>query len=159
MILLAMALQGSFPAKAPDTLRHRYGKPLSETFLVRPGIVVSASYGTSGKTCELAIVPKESDAIFTAPGSATIDDKLLQEIGDELVPKSDRGKYIMGTFLDISCSPEDDCAGALEDWEKVQIYRNAGKTGTRYEAIQWNREECGPKMGIHLQSDPLTPSH
>jgi hypothetical protein len=146
--LLAVVSQVSFAAKTSDTLRQRYGKPLSETFLVRPGTVVSATYGTSGETCELGIVPKEPDAIFTQPGSGTIDEKTLQEVEDELVPKPERGKYIMGTFLNIVCLPENDCAGVQEEWQNIMIYRNAGEKGTRYEAIQWNRAECGQKLGV-----------
>ncbi len=99
VLLVAVAFQGSFSAKTPETFRQRYGKPLSETFLVRPGIVVSASYGISGNTCELVIIPKESEAIFTRPGSGSIAVKLLQEIEEELVPKPERGKYIMGVRL------------------------------------------------------------
>jgi hypothetical protein len=148
VVLLAVAFQGSFTARTPETLRHRYGKPLSETFLVRPGIVASVKYGTSGNTCELLIIPKDPDAIFTAPSSRTIDVKLLTEIEDELVPKTERGKFIIGTFLNIVCLPQNDCAGTQEDWENVAMYTNAGETGTRYEEIQWKRDECGQQLGI-----------
>jgi hypothetical protein len=41
LILMAVAIQGPFPVRTPQTFRKRYGKPLSEIFLVRPGIVVS----------------------------------------------------------------------------------------------------------------------
>jgi hypothetical protein len=150
VVLLAVAFQGSFPARTPEALRHRYGKPLSETFLVRPGIVASVKYGTSGNTCELLIIPKNPDAIFTEPSSGTIDDTLLKDIEDELVPKTERGKFIIGTFLNIVCLPQNDCAGTQADWENVVIYKNAGETGTRYEEIRWNRDECGQKLGIHL---------
>ncbi len=79
------------------------------------------------------------------PGSDTIDDNILQEIGDELVPKSERGKYIIGTFLNDICLPENDCAGVEEDWQNIVIFRgNAGvKGGSRYETIRWKRTECG----------------
>jgi hypothetical protein len=81
------------------------------------------------------------------PGSGTIDYKLLKEIEDELVPAHERGKFKIGTFLDVTCLPENDCYGAEENWENVVMYRNAGKTGARYEVIQWARDECGHKIG------------
>jgi hypothetical protein len=134
--------QVSFVAQSPETLRQRYGQPVSETFLVRPGIVVSASYGASGQTCELVIAPKQPDTISPKPDARPIDDKVLEEIGDELVPKSERGKYIIATFLDIICLPENNCAGVEENYQKLVIYRKAGEKGSHYETIRWKRTEC-----------------
>jgi hypothetical protein len=80
------------------------------------------------------------------PGSNTLGDgKLLREIEEELVPTPKRGKYKIGTLLDLTCLPQNDCYGSLENWEKVAIYTNGGAAGTRYEVIQWNRDECGPR--------------
>lgn len=149
LIILAVAIQGSFPSRTPQAFRKRYGNPLSETFLVRPGIVVSAIYGASGNTCELVIIPKDPEMIFTAPNSRTIDNKLLEEIEDELVPEAERGKFKITNILDISCRPENNCAGIEYDWEKVVIYRNDGETGSRYGIIKWNRHECGKEFGFH----------
>ena len=147
VILFALALQASFPARNTQTLRQRYGHPVSETFLIRPGVVVSASYGASGSTCELVISPKEpnGDMIKRWPGSDTIDYKLLGEIEDELVPEPEGGKYKMGSFLNITCLPDNDCQGASTDWENIVMYRNAGEAGARYEVIQWKRDECSHK--------------
>lgn len=149
-VLLALTVEASFPARTPQTLRQRFGKPISETFLVRPGIVVTARYGASGNTCELLIRPEKSDEI-TNESNSDIDYDLLNGIEDELVPVAERGKYVMGTFLDFTCLWGDDCgAGTQEDWENVVIYRNAGKNGARYCVIKWTRHECGPKIGVHL---------
>jgi hypothetical protein len=143
LILLALVVQGSFPAKSTQTLRQRYGRTVSETFLVRPGIVVSARYGTSGDTCELVISSEEVDGMMKKwHGPDEIDHKLLKEIEDELVPKSERGKYRTGTFIDLACPPTYDCWGASEEWDNIAIYTNAGKTGARYGVIQWNSDEC-----------------
>ncbi|MFZ0521069.1 MAG: hypothetical protein WAL95_08605 [Candidatus Acidiferrales bacterium] len=148
-VLLAVLFQVSFPAKTPETLRQRYGKPLSEIFLVRPGVAVSATYGPSGETCSLKIEPIDSVGTTVKPKSPIIEEQLLQEINEELVPEKERGEYIMGTFLNIICLPDDDCAGVQEDWGQLVIYRNSGEKGTRYEQIKWNRAECGAKLGIH----------
>ncbi len=149
VILLAVAVQGTFAAKTPETFRERYGKPVSETFLVRPGIVVSAVNGASGDTCELVIIPKEPENVFTDPSDRTIDFKRLKEIEEELVPRAVRRKYIIGSFIDVDCLPNHDCAGTQEDWEKLVIYANSGEGGARYELIKWNRHECGEKLGFH----------
>jgi hypothetical protein len=61
------------------------------------------------------------------------------------------GKYIMGTFLNIVCLPDDDCAGVQEDWGQLVIYRNSGEKDTRYEKIKWKRAECGATLGTHLR--------
>jgi hypothetical protein len=149
LILSAVALQGLFPAKTPETFRKRYGKPLSETFLVRPGVVVSVAYGASGDTCDVLIVPRGSSDIFLRRGSDTINYKLLEEIENELAPENIRGKYIIGTFLDITCEPDNDCAGTQRDWKNLVMVSNAGENGARAEEIRWNRDECGPMIGIH----------
>ena len=149
-ILLALAVPTSFPGENSETLHQQYGQPIAETFLVRLGIVVTASYGRSGNTCELTIRPKDTNDIANK-SSSEIDYDLLKGIENELVPVTERGRYVMGTFLDIVCFPEDDdCpAGTQEDWKMVSIYTNAGKTGARYGEIHWNRDECGPRMGLH----------
>jgi hypothetical protein len=152
LILLALALPASFPAESTQTLRQQYGQPVSEAFLVRPGIVVTATYGPSGKVCELVIGPKESDEMIKKwPGSDTVDYDLMDKIEHELVPKSERGKYKGATAISLFCPPENDCFGMSEDWEKITTYVNSGKTvnagekGARYEVIQWKRSECGHK--------------
>jgi len=150
VILLAVGFQVPFAAKSPESLRQRYGQPISETFLVRPGIVVSATYGTSGNICELVISPRRMEPdpnnkmMKRWPGSDPINDDVLREIAEELVPKSEWGKYIMPTFIDGICMPQNDCAGVEEDYQNVAIFRsNAGVNGaSRYETIRWKRTEC-----------------
>jgi hypothetical protein len=88
-VLLAVLFQVSFPAKTPETFRQRYGKPISETFLVRPGVAVSATYGPSGETCSLKFEPIDSVGTSVTPKSPIIEEKLLWEINDELVPRTE----------------------------------------------------------------------
>jgi hypothetical protein len=144
-ILLILAFPASLPVKNTHTFRQRYGNPVSEEFLVRPGVVVSASYGASGDTCELVISKKQPDATIKRwPGSETTDYDALKTIEDELVPTSERGKFKISTFINITCLPENDCQGAENDWERVGMYTNAGKRA-RYEIIHWKRDECSGK--------------
>jgi hypothetical protein len=153
VILMAVAFQVPFTAKSPETLRQRYGKPISETFLVRPGIFVTADYGPSGQICGLSIAPKSGSLVASKTSASTIDDKVLDEIADELVPNSERGKFIIATFDDFVCikmdgalvvADDSSCAGVEENWQRIGIFRsNAGVKGaSRYETIRWKRNEC-----------------
>jgi hypothetical protein len=113
MSLFLWVVQSSFPAKTDETMRDRYGPPISEIFLVRPGIVVTASYGKNGHFCELLISPqKPATPIKSADQIAkTIDSKLLTEIIDELVPESERGRGVSANFYNLVCLPSNDCGG------------------------------------------------
>jgi len=72
----------------------------------------------------------------------TLDTKELTEVLDEIVPTNERGKFLIGTFDNITCLPENDCQGVQGKWEKVGIYRNGGTGNEHYATIQWHREEC-----------------
>ncbi len=61
----------------------------------------------------------------------------LQAALDEIVPLMDRGKYVMGAFLNIICLPKNDCAGVQWAYEKVSIYYNSGNGGTQYAEVSW----------------------
>jgi hypothetical protein len=146
VLLLALLLHPALPSHPGENLRSRYGNPMSETYLVRPNIVASVSYGPSGDPCEIVISPKTPDLIVRKwPGTAEIDYDTLDAIEDELVPKSERGKFKMSTILDIVCIPDDDCAGSQDDWTKVVIYSNSGQHGGHYASISWKRDECAEK--------------
>jgi hypothetical protein len=137
LVCLYFVMQISFPGKTGETMRQRYGPPVSETFLVRPGLVVSASYGKHGQFCELFISPqKPTSPIKSADQTAkSIDSKLLTEVINELVPESERGRGISGDFLNLRCLPSDDCAGTGSNWEKISIYRNGSSNDEHYATI------------------------
>lgn len=149
MSLFLWAAQSILPAKTDETMRDRYGPPISETFLVRPGIVVTASYGKNGHFCELLISPqKPATPIKSADQTAkTIDSTLLTEIIDELVPKSERGRGLSADMLNIRCLPADDCVGSGSTWEKVFIYRNGGANDEHYATIQCRDVGCPTQTG------------
>lgn len=144
LILFALAIPASFPATDSSTMRQHYGQPISETFLVTPGITATATYGPNGETCELLIAPKQTNALIKNwPGSDTIPYETLKQVEDELVPKSERGQFKIGTFMNISCDADNPCGGSQEDWEQIVEYGNAGKNNSaRYAVIQWRRPEC-----------------
>jgi len=142
--LFVLAFHSSFPGETGETMRDRYGPPISETFLVRPGVVVSASYGKTGHFCELFIAPqKPTTLIKSADQTAkTIDSKLLTEVIEELVPESERGRGISANFYNMACLPANDCWGTGSSWEKVAIYRNGGTNDEHYATIQWHDADC-----------------
>src|SRR5579862_8209370 len=73
-----------------DELKTKYGAPVSETLIVRPGIGVTATCTSTGQISELLIFPQITDLIkswFFVPGdikSKTLSHGVLKEIIDEL---------------------------------------------------------------------------
>jgi len=132
---LALFLQISFPADTVQSLRNRYGPPISENFLVRPGVIATATYGASGHVCEIVVSPQRL-------WNSTLASTRTTEIIDELVPPSKRGKYVIGTFLDAVCFPTMDCGGSEQTWEKVDIVYNGSTGNEHYIRIHWRRGEC-----------------
>lgn len=144
LALLFFGSQNSFPGKNAKTMRERYGPPISESFLVRPGLVVSASYAKNGTMCELFIAPQKPTTLIKSADQTAkkIDSKLLTEVIDELVPEKDRGRGISADILNITCLPSNDCGGSGITSEKVTVYRNGGSNDEHYATIQWRSPEC-----------------
>jgi hypothetical protein len=131
IVLILLLACFSVVAQTKAELKKRFGDPVSETFTVRPGIVLTATYTPSGQIRELLIAPEVSGLIKST--SKTLSHYVLREIIDELVPARERGKFILSGF--ITCPSG--CAGSSEDYEKVSIYYNAGKDGVNYAVIHW----------------------
>src|SRR5579863_3549582 len=89
---LILLLQNSFPANTAQTLRGRYGPPISENFVIRPGVVASASYDASGHVCEIVVSPQRL-------WNSTLGSENVGDIIDELAPPIERGKYVIGGFV------------------------------------------------------------
>src|SRR6266436_8565896 len=79
-----------------DELKTKYGAPTAETFTVRPGIGVTATYASTGQITEL-IISRQTPYYIKSMGK-TLSQDILKEIIDELVPSSGRGKFLIGTF-------------------------------------------------------------
>jgi len=89
----------------------------------------------------IVVSPRKPSSLIKS-GKNTLDTKELTEVLDEIVPTNERGKFLIGTFDNITCLPENDCQGVQGKWEKVGIYRNGGTGNEHYATIQWHREEC-----------------
>jgi hypothetical protein len=131
----------------------RYGPPVSETYLVRPGIVATVSYGKSGHACEIVVGPNQSGAGLVKSRNVTIESQQLTEVLDEIVPAKEKGKLRAGSFVNARCLPSDDCNGSEADSDAVSIYRNGGANEEHYAAIQWHRAECRQEI-----RDPHVPN-
>src|SRR5437870_3449217 len=59
LLMMCMAVVG----QSKDELRKKYREPVSETFVVRPGIIATASYSSTGQVTELLIAPQLTDLI------------------------------------------------------------------------------------------------
>ncbi len=138
MMLLTCAVA---VGQTSNDLRQKYGATVSETFKVRPSIVVTVTHAKTGEVCEMLIAPQLPSTPIKSNGTV-LKSKVLNEIIDELVPANQRGKFLMGSFLNLTCLPDNDCAGTGEDYERVYIYRNGGIDAHRYATIQWKGSAC-----------------
>jgi hypothetical protein len=129
---------GTLAGQSRDELRRKYGTPISETFIVRPGIVASATYGTGGRIVEWLISPQNAEVIKTR--NKTLNRESINAILDELAPLSVRGKPLGGGVLNATCGPANDCAGSEQLYENVTIYFNAaGGPAISYAVVRWKK--------------------
>ena len=136
--ILTLALM----VQSQGSLQQKYGPPMRESYLVRPGILVTAMYNKDREVCEMLIEPEPPPSLIKS-SDAKLESRVLNEIIDELAPKSERGKHIGSSFLNLTCLPRNDCAGTSETYERVVIYRNGGVNAHQYATIQWKRLGCG----------------
>ncbi len=141
ILLFVLVVSISLQAQTKEDLQKKYGQPVSESYLIRPEVIVTVTYDKTGKIQEMVIAPRPAPEIIKSKPD-TIKYDLLDAVIDELVPKETRGKYKMGTFLNITCFPANDCWGTSKSYEKLTIYYNAGKEGANYAVVQWDKDEA-----------------
>jgi hypothetical protein len=90
MLLITLLTCTTLVAQSREQLIRKFGRPISETFTVRPGIAVTVTYAPAGPIAELLIAPQIT-AIIKSRGISLSKDSVTAII-DELVPKSERGK-------------------------------------------------------------------
>jgi hypothetical protein len=123
-------------------LQERYGRPVAETYQVKPGVGASARYGASGQVCLIVVRPEKPHCPLNSPRNTIGDYEQTKEIVKELVPESERGKYVIGGFANIFCGTETDCFGSYEHWEKLFIFFSGSNQKQHYASIRWERDEC-----------------
>ena len=128
---------GTLVGQSRDDLVRKCGQPRSETFVIRPGVEVSATYAENGRTTELLIAP--ATRCFVKSRGSGLSLESVNAVIDELVPLATRGKYLIGEFINMDCLPANDCRGSSSTYEKVAIYYNAAPEGRVYYAVvSWN---------------------
>jgi len=150
VLLSAFVFQGSFPSDTAQTLRERYGQPISETYLVKPGVVIAASYGPRGHICNIVVSPERL-------WNSTFDSKQLTEIIDEVAPVNERGKFLIAGFLNAFCMPTNDCFGTESTYAKVHIVRFGSTDAEHYARIEWLRDECRNSTKLSPGQEPPSP--
>jgi hypothetical protein len=87
---LPLLLWGQIDA---STLRAKYGLPLArETFQVRPDIEAIVDYGPGHQVCRIELRPGNSMNIVREASPRFVTLRQVDEVIDELVPPSVRGK-------------------------------------------------------------------
>jgi len=119
-------------------LRRKYGEPISETFVVRPGITVTATYAADWKITEFLIAPDTSGPAIVKSSGIGLSRESVDTIIDELVPPSTRGKQVFGEFINATCLPANDCNGTAQIYEKITVYYNAApEMRVYYAVVKW----------------------
>src|SRR4051812_10293072 len=116
LVVILLILCGSVAAQSRDDLKKKYGEPISEDFLLRPGITVTAAHDSNGQITEMLIAPLVTDLIKSKGNG--LKRNVLKELIDELVPLTERGTTQIGGFLNIACLPENDCYGSYDSYQK-----------------------------------------
>ncbi len=133
MITAYLLDSGTLAAQSIQKLRQKYGDPVSEEFIVRPGIKVIATFGTDGRIREFLVAPQNTALIKSQGMTLPIAD--VNAVVDELAPPSLRGKHLVSEFINADCLPANDCNGSTDNFEKVKIYYNAARDGQVHYAV------------------------
>src|SRR4051794_36455155 len=86
-----------------DTLRKQYGDPIGEVFHVADDVIMTTSVDSHKNICALRIEHQSHGRRLT--------DAELKRVLDKVAPESERGEYVIGTFLNLQCPPDNDCSG------------------------------------------------
>jgi hypothetical protein len=134
VLFLLLFLSAAILAQNSNSLRQKYGEPFSETFKVRPQILLTVKYAKTGVVCSMGIEPQTFRVGDLQLGNTRlIEDKLLNEILEELAPENQRGKFVVGTTR---------MGVPVEDYERVEIYRRGKPDKRSYAGIFWKIEAC-----------------
>lgn len=129
-----LALSLIVAAQERADLRQHYGDAIGEVYRTSNHLTVTAYFGEHGNICREHIESENRGKRMT--------DKEINTVLDEIAPKNERGNYEMGTFLDVICLPDNDCAGVSEDYERLTITKIGSTNEYRYVSILYHSAEC-----------------
>jgi len=142
-LISALLMLGAVAAaQDANTLRGKY-RPV-HAFEVRPSVLMTAKFADDGQVCELALEKRHSQDKVVSLGSA-LPDKLIDEVLDEVVPESERGKPNKNLFGLSEISGQS--AVTIMDYENVEIRKllsvSAGcDNGVQVVTVRWTRRRC-----------------
>jgi hypothetical protein len=90
----------------------------------------------------MIIHPQQLTSSLDYPITKTMHTKAVTENIDKLVPSNQRGKQLIGGFLNLTCLPLNNCAGVQSDYERVTISRIGATDQERYARIRWKARTC-----------------
>ena len=141
-LLIVLICCVSIAAQSRDEFHRKYGKPMSETYEVRPGIYVTATSNKEGDVCQIVISPQPASETLDYPSTKTMRSDALTSIIDELVPPQSRGKQTLSGFFNATCLPLNNCVGTMDNYERVRIFHNGGMDKERYAFITFVKPTC-----------------
>ncbi len=126
----------SFAAFGQDQgkLRNYYGDPVGEVFHVGDDLILTTSLDAHKNVCSLRIEHQSHGRRLT--------DAELNVVVERVAPQSDRGGFVMGTFLNVICLPDNDCAGVSENYTKLSITKIGSTNEYRHVTVRYHRPEC-----------------
>jgi hypothetical protein len=131
-----------------STLQDRFGSTVGDVYRTSNGLFIKPTFAPNDALCA---------AHISAEGR-TIKEAELESVLEELAPKDTRGKYIIGTFLDLTCLETNDagqitgghdCGGVSEDYERVTITKWGNTNDYNSADVAYYRRGCKTKRPHH----------
>jgi len=136
-VVVALPLVAS--AQNRTDLRQHYGAAIGEVYRTPSHLMVTAYFDEDGNICREHVESEDR-------GRRMTNDEVKTVLG-EIAPENERGKYKIGTVLNIGC-PDNDCAGVSEDYERLEITKIGSTSKYRYVSVVYHSTECK-----HLEAD------
>jgi hypothetical protein len=105
-------------APSAQDLHNRYGEPDIERFIVRPGIGLTAQYGSDHLACQALIEPPQP-LIHQEEQPPLMSSDGVSEVLEQIAPVATRGKEINTIFQVSGCNET-----RINDYENVSIMRS-----------------------------------
>ena len=115
-------------------LKQQFGEAIGEVYRTPNGLTVTAYFDPQGGICKEHIQSENR-------GKRMTDDEVGRVL-DEIAPKTSRGTYKIGTFLNVICLPDNDCAGVSEDYQKLAIVKIGSSNEYRYVEVVYHSSAC-----------------
>lgn len=149
IILALIAAVTTVAAQTPQSEQNKSNPQRSTTaYVALNGLRVSKITDADGKVCAIRIDPRTTKAT-PSMSADRITDAELKSVLDELVPAEERGKFVHGTFLNISCAEvhgndirPKECGGVNERYERLEITRIGNTNSYHHVTVVYFRPSC-----------------